>query len=186
MTGSCSSLLSSFLSQNMWRCPVRSGDSLPVTSSLHCPPGSSKRLRREKKSCCLSLVTCCRVCNASMGPLSWRDVPDTPPLLPSHTVCPGVETVNSFPECLRYFRHVPCLPSRKASHPWAGLASDFILTRTCTPGTLLSGRDWTDGTFQSKQKIPCENDGLTSAPPTPWATSTTSALTVGPLFFLFW
>lgn len=70
MSDSNWSLLSS---QDMWRCPVWSRNPLPVTSSPHRPLGSPARagMWKGRTSCCLSPVTCCSVCNTSMGHMSW-------------------------------------------------------------------------------------------------------------------
>lgn len=76
------SLLSS---QDMWRCPVWSRNPLPVTSSPHRPLGSPARagMWKGRTSCCLSPVTCCSVCNTSMGHMSWGggNMPESPPSL---------------------------------------------------------------------------------------------------------
>lgn len=76
---------SSFMSRLVGYVTVSSLEQEFGSCNLVTPPYSSSGCDVKMENYCrLSPVTCCRVCNASMGPMSWGNIPDPQPSFDMH------------------------------------------------------------------------------------------------------
>lgn len=76
---------SSFVSRLIGYVTVSSLEQEFASCNLITPQYSSRVCDVKMEDYCrLSSVTCCRVCNASMGPISWGNMPDPLPSFDMH------------------------------------------------------------------------------------------------------